>query len=50
MIYHSPHFSNHFDIVSSVYKNLPANSSLIIREHPLYQNKYEKKIVQFCKV
>lgn len=47
MIYHSPFFSNHFSIVKSVYENLPEDSILIVREHPLYQGKYEKELYRY---
>ena len=42
MIYHSPWFKNHFEMIQSVHKNLPKNTHLILREHPVYMGKYEK--------
>ena len=48
MICHSPFFDNHFDIVKAVHQNLPGNSQLIIREHPFYQGKYEKKLYEYA--
>ncbi|WP_205068340.1 hypothetical protein, partial [Photobacterium phosphoreum] len=47
-VYHSPNFSNHFDIVKNVYESLPPKTTLKIREHPLYKGKYEKKLYSFC--
>jgi len=41
MIYHSPIFKDHVSIVEAVHKNLPENSRLTLREHPLYRGKYE---------
>lgn len=49
MIYHSPHFKNHYDIVKSVHNNLPERTKLIIREHPVYKGKYEKELYQYAK-
>ena len=47
MIYHSPWFSNHVDIVKAVYHALPEDAVLIIREHPLYKRLYEKSLYTF---
>lgn len=47
MIYHSPMFKSHSEIVERVYSNLPKDTKLIIREHPLYINKYEKTLYKF---
>ncbi|RED48450.1 capsular polysaccharide export protein, LipB/KpsS family [Seonamhaeicola aphaedonensis] len=49
MIYHSPYFKRHYDIVKEVFFNLPRSSKLVIREHPVYMGKYEKKLYQFVK-
>lgn len=49
MIYHSPLFKNHFAMIQSVYKNLPKNTHLILREHPVYKGKYNKNIYEFVK-
>ncbi|MGR5283227.1 capsular polysaccharide export protein, LipB/KpsS family [Photobacterium damselae] len=49
MLCHSPFFSNHFDIVESVYQSIPSNYKLIVREHPLYKNKYETQLYDFIK-
>ncbi len=46
LVNHSPLFNNHFDIVDTVYKSLPKNYNLIVREHPLYKSKYEKKLYE----
>lgn len=48
MIYHSPHFENHHSIVKEVHENLPNNSELVLREHPLYKGKYEKELYEYC--
>lgn len=48
MIYHSPHFKSHTEIVKSVHNNLPKGVKLIIREHPLYINKYEDSLYKFA--
>ena len=50
MVYHSPFFRNHFDIVKNVYKNLPVNSHLLVREHPLYKGRYENELYRFMLV
>jgi len=47
MIYHSPFYRNHFDILSHVHKSLPENSILLVREHPLYKRKYEQKLYEY---
>ncbi len=49
MIYHSPHFKSHTEIVSSVYAALPKNTDLVIREHPLFVGKYEASLYQLVK-
>jgi capsular polysaccharide export protein len=47
MVYHSPFYKNHFSIVEDVYNNLPKNTQLIVREHPLYKKKYEEELYDF---
>jgi capsular polysaccharide export protein len=47
MICHSPLFKSHLEIITSVYNNLPSDVELIIREHPLYINKYEASVYDF---
>jgi len=47
MVYHSPFYSNHCEIVKDVFNNLPEGSQLLVREHPLYQGKYEKELFSF---
>ena len=47
MVYHSPFYKNHYEIVQDVYNNLPTNSQLLVREHPLYKGKYEKELYSF---
>lgn len=49
MIYHSPIFKTHFELVKQVYLNLPQGINLIVREHPLYINKYSKTLYDFIK-
>lgn len=44
---HSPHFSNHFEIISEVYMNLPSGYRLIVREHPLHKGYYESDLYEF---
>lgn len=47
MVYHSPFYNNHSEIVQDVYTNLPENSQLLVREHPLFKGKYEKELFEF---
>jgi len=47
MVYHSPFYTNHFEIVKDVYSNLPLNTQLLVREHPLFKGKYEKELFEF---
>ncbi len=47
MVYHSPFYNNHFEIVKDVYKNLPSDTQLLVREHPLYKGKYENELYKF---
>jgi capsular polysaccharide export protein len=49
MTHHSPHYSNHFEILKDVYENLPANSTLVVREHPIYKGKYGEDFYKFIK-
>jgi capsular polysaccharide export protein len=49
MIYHSPIFKSHTEIIKSISSNLPQNTTLIVREHPLYINKYENSLYNFVK-
>lgn len=48
MLCHSPFFSNHLDIVKSVYEALPNDISLVIREHPLYAGRYEDELYVYA--
>jgi len=48
MIYHSPYYKDHFSIIKDVHKNLPLDCILVVREHPLYKNKYEKELYRFA--
>lgn len=47
MTNHSPFFKNHFSIVKSIFDNLPVGYDLIVREHPLFKNKYESELYDF---
>lgn len=47
MTHHSPHYKNHADILRDVHQNLPKNSALIVREHPIFAGKYEKKFYDY---
>lgn len=47
MIYHSPNFSSQLEIIKNIHSNLPSNSILIIREHPVYKNLYNKKLYDY---
>lgn len=49
MVYHSPNYSNHYSILKDVYKNLPKNTKLIVREHPLFKGRYEDELYIFAK-
>ncbi|MBT8375659.1 MAG: hypothetical protein KJO22_02200 [Bacteroidia bacterium] len=49
MIYHSPYFTNHYDMVKAISSNLPEDYQLIVREHPLYINIYESKLYDLTK-
>ncbi|MDN3492596.1 capsular polysaccharide export protein, LipB/KpsS family [Winogradskyella bathintestinalis] len=47
MVYHSPHFETHTEILESVYANLPKKLKLVVREHPLFINKYEDTLYNY---
>lgn len=47
--HHSPYFKNHVEILKEVFNNLPANSILIVREHPIYKNQYEEEFYNFIR-
>ncbi|GGW71528.1 hypothetical protein GCM10008085_24470 [Winogradskyella epiphytica] len=47
MIYHSPNFKTHTEIVSNIYSNLPEGKQLVVREHPLYINKYDESLYKY---
>lgn len=38
--HHSPYFKTHVEILKEIYCNLPPNSILLVREHPIYKNQY----------
>ncbi len=50
MIYHSPHFRNHFSALKAVHQSLPKKAQLIIREHPLYRGKYETELYEYAQI
>jgi len=47
MVYHSPFYDKHSDIVKDIYNNLPEGANLLVREHPLYKGKYEQELYSF---
>ncbi|WP_296380993.1 hypothetical protein [Winogradskyella sp.] len=47
MINHSTIFNSHFEILKSVHSNLPKGAKVIVREHPLYINKYENELYDY---
>ncbi|WP_045482061.1 capsular polysaccharide export protein, LipB/KpsS family [Vibrio owensii] len=47
MVLHSPYFDSHSSIVTAVHSNLPPGITLIVREHPLYQGKYENSLYDY---
>lgn len=47
MTHHSPFYDNHYQILFDVHKNLPEKSKLIVREHPVYKRKYQKKFYTY---
>lgn len=47
MTHHSPCYKNHFDILRDVFTNLPKDSQLIVREHPIYKGKYGNDFYNF---
>lgn len=49
MILHSPSFSNHWDIVKEVHSYLGKEDALIVREHPLFRQRYEENIYSLIK-
>lgn len=44
MVYHSPYFKSHYEIVKAVHEALPKGSVLVVREHPLYKRLYESSL------
>ncbi|WP_298555154.1 hypothetical protein [uncultured Algibacter sp.] len=49
MISHST-FKTHFDILKTIKEHLPINTKLVVREHPVYKGKYEKKLYDYAKL
>lgn len=47
MVYHSPHFKSQFEILKEVFRNLPKNSRLIVKEHPVFTNCYGASFYDF---
>ncbi len=47
MVFHSPLYDNHADIVQDVFNNLPTGYRLLVREHPLYKGHYEDNLYAF---
>lgn len=49
MTHHSPFYKDHFSILKDVHQNLPDESLLVVREHPIYRGKYEKAFYDYIK-
>lgn len=49
MVYHSPLFKSHFDVVKYVVDAIPFTHNLVIREHPLFKGKYEEGVYNCIK-
>ncbi|HLS12135.1 MAG TPA: hypothetical protein VK050_08235 [Flavobacteriaceae bacterium] len=47
--HHSPYFKKHSDILKEIYFNLPKNSILLVREHPIYKSQYEEDFYTFIR-
>ena len=47
--HHSPYFKRHVEILKEVFHNLPKNSILIVREHPIYKSQYEEEFYDFIR-
>lgn len=47
MIYHSPHYESHLQIIKDLYNHKPPELDLVVREHPLYKGKYGKDVYEF---
>ncbi|NRD20752.1 hypothetical protein HNV08_11890 [Winogradskyella eckloniae] len=47
MIYHSPLYNTHTEIIADIYSYLPKAVTLVVREHPLYINKYEPSLYNY---
>lgn len=47
MIYHSPYFSSHLELLTTVYKNMPKDCQLVVREHPVYLGMYQAEIYDY---
>lgn len=49
MVFHSPLYDKHADIVKDVFNCLPKGYRLLVREHPLYKGRYENELYAFMK-
>ena len=47
MIYHSPIYNSHLEIIKDLSENLPTSLKLVVREHPLYIGKYDKEVYSY---
>lgn len=47
MIYHSPNYNSHLEIVKDLFEHLPDKFKLILREHPLYIGKYDNELYEY---
>ncbi|WP_411893743.1 hypothetical protein [Winogradskyella sp. A2] len=47
MIYHSPIYNSHLEIIKDLSENLPTSLKLVVREHPLYIGKYDEEVYSY---
>lgn len=44
MILHSPNYKTFFEMAQDIHQSLPKGYNLVIKEHPLYQGKYDENL------
>lgn len=49
MTHHSPFYKNHSQLLLDIHRNLPKNSRLIVREHPVYKGRYPTEFYEYIK-
>lgn len=49
LTHYSPRYKDHFSMLKDVHENLPQESLLVVREHPLYRGRYEKGFYEYIK-